>query len=301
MLQMPRMHGGQSSPEPSSPEPSSPEACSPEPSSPEATSPEPSSPEATSPEPASEHEQWSSRRRGACGAGRADRQRREKGASRAARRGEGRAARRAPPRTQTGSPSAPRAPSALCTASKSGRSVGSRARARRLRRGRRRGQLRRGDGGRPADLQVHVADDLVLLVVALDDGTESPRRGFLVALPRARREPVRVLGQVPGSRVGPLAGHAGRLTCSVARKAPRKRVAPTTATIAGPRPNIAKGGARASRSDHSKRGGAFGCPKRLGQRNGCLGWVCMECVRTCPDFAAVRKSGRMSGRGSMSR
>ena len=52
--------------------------------------------------------------------------------------------------------------------------------------------MRRGDGDGPADLQVHVADDLVLLVVALDDGTESPRRGFLVALPRARREPVRV-------------------------------------------------------------------------------------------------------------
>jgi len=42
--------------------------------------------------------------------------------------------------------------------------------------------MRRGDGDGPTDLQVHVADDLVLLVLALADGSESPRRGFLVAL-----------------------------------------------------------------------------------------------------------------------
>ena len=211
MLQMPRMHGGQSSPEPSSPEPSSPEACSPEPSSPEATSPEPSSPEATSPEPASEHEQWSSRRRGACGAGRADRQRREKGAGSESGGSKGRGE-SGEARTATNANGFAVCPQSsfgalYCEQERAERRIAGTGATSTTREAAR--AMRRGDGDRPADLQVHVADDLVLLVVALDDGTESPRRGFLVALPRARREPVRVLGQVPGSRVGRWRGTLG--------------------------------------------------------------------------------------------
>ena len=262
------------------------------------TSPEPSSPEATSPEPASSHEQWSSRRRGAAGRGgrtvRGGRRERVGGS-----KGRGRAARRAPPRTQTGSPSAPellrrfeplRARAGGASDRGHGRDVYDAG-------GGEGNEAGTGTGRR--DLQVHVADDLVLLVVALDDGTESPRRGFLVALPRARANRSEFWAS-SGSRVGRWRGHAWATTCSVARKAPRKRVAPTTATIAGPRPNIRRR-ARASRSDHSKRVAAL-----LAAQNGWVSatdvWGGVYGVRPdLSDFAAVRKSGRMSGRGSMSR